>query len=136
MKLLIDTHVAIWFATKPGRIGEVALEMILDPRNKAYVSAVSIWEIGIKYPLSKRRGAVPFSAHEAILAFQQSGFTLLDITPEHAATVETLPLLHADPFDRLLVAQALSEPMRLITADVMVARYSDTVILMQPVIDP
>ena len=132
MRLLLDTHIAIWFVTKPAHIGREAFDLIMNSQNKKFVSVGSIWEIAIKHPLNKRNGAVPFSAHEAIQTFQQSGFALLDITPAHAAAVETLPLHHADPFDRLLVAQALSEPMRLITADAMVARYSDTIILMEP----
>ena len=93
--------------------------------------AVSIWEISIKNPLNKREHGFTFSAEEAINRFVTSGFALLDITPRHAVTVETLPMIHRDPFDRLLVAQALREPMRLMTSVPVVARYSDTVILLQ-----
>jgi PIN domain nuclease of toxin-antitoxin system len=71
---------------------------------------------------------MPVSGQEALRYFQESGYRFLPIEPEHAAAVEGLPPHHADPFDRILVAQALVEPMRLITHDPVVARYSDTVI--------
>lgn len=131
MRLLLDTHIAVWAIERPERISEMGKELLSDAANVAYVSAVSIWEISIKNPLNKRNDGFNFSAQKAIERFLISGFALLDITSVHAAAVETLPLIHRDPFDRLLVAQALSEPMRLMTADPMIARYSDTVILLQ-----
>jgi PIN domain nuclease of toxin-antitoxin system len=102
--------------------------LLTDPTNTVYVSAISIWEIAIKYQLQKR-DKPPFSAEQALRYFDDSAYILLDVTPRHAACVETLPLLHGDPFDRLLLGQALAEPMRLITHDKRVASYSDTVIL-------
>ena len=129
MKLLLDTHIAVWAIERPERISEMGKELLSDAANAVFVSAVSIWEISVKNPLNKRKDGFTFSAREAIERFSMSGFSLLDVTVHHAATVETLPLIHRDPFDRLLVAQALSEPMRLMTADPVVARYSDTVIL-------
>lgn len=72
---------------------------------------------------------MPISAAEALRYFSAAGYVLLNITPEHAAAVETLPPLHADPFDRLLVAQALTEPLRLLTHDSAVAHYSDSIML-------
>ncbi len=102
--------------------------MIEEPEHKCYVSAVSIWEIAIKFALGKET-APPFSGAEAIGHFIRASFDLLSVTPEHAATVGTLPLHHGDPFDRLLVAQALTEPLRLVTADKKIAVYSDTAIL-------
>ena len=70
---------------------------------------------------------MPLSAAEAAGYFRAAGYVLLDISADHAAAVETLPLIHADPFDRLIVAQALTEPLRLITHDDTVARYSDSI---------
>jgi PIN domain nuclease of toxin-antitoxin system len=70
---------------------------------------------------------MPLSAAEAVGYFRAAGYVLLDISADHAAAVETLPLIHADPFDRLIVAQALTEPLRLITHDDTVARYSDSI---------
>ncbi|MFN3890996.1 MAG: type II toxin-antitoxin system VapC family toxin [Beijerinckiaceae bacterium] len=129
MNLLLDTHIAIWAMTDRGRISPNALDMIRSPEATVFVSAVSVWEIAIKYALGNRAGAMPFSGHEAMRHFADAGFEMLDITPAHAAAAEDLPPVHADPFDRLLVAQALTEPMRLVTADKTVARYSDIVIL-------
>lgn len=129
MKLLLDTHIAVYFISEPERIAPAAYDLIMASAGAVYVSAVSIWEIAIKFPMRGRQDAMPFSSRAAIAAFTDAGFEMLDITPEHAAAVETLPLIHADPFDRLLVAQALTEPMRLVTADRTVARYSDIVIL-------
>ena len=71
---------------------------------------------------------MPVSGQDALHYFQESGYRFLPVEPEHAAAVEDLPSHHADPFDRILVAQSLVEPMRLITHDAMVARYSDTII--------
>ena len=93
-----------------------------------FVSAVSIWEIAIKFALRKRTGAPPFSGAVALEAFLAAGYRMLNVTPQHAAAVEALPHLHADPFDRMLIAQALHEPLRLLTADAALARYSDMVI--------
>ncbi len=128
MRLLLDTHVAIWALASPELIGESIRGLIAEPANGIHVSAVSIWEIAIKFSLGKR-SAPPFSGRQAIGYFRQAGYRLLPITPEHAAATGELPMLHADPFDRLLVAQALCEPMRLVTHDRQIAAYSDTVIL-------
>jgi PIN domain nuclease of toxin-antitoxin system len=89
---------------------------------------VSVWEIAIKFALRKRRGAPPFSGADALIHFRAAGYELLNVAPEHAVAVEALLPLHADPFDRMLIAQALYEPMRLITADIALAAYSETII--------
>ena len=103
--------------------------MIADPANDVFVSAASLWEIAIKFALA--RGApndMPISAQTALDHFRAAGYQMLDISPTHVVAVEGLPMLHADPFDRILVAQALTVPLRLLTHDLRVARYSDTVI--------
>ena len=127
MKLLLDTHVALWAVSALELLTQQGRGMIADETNQVFVSAVNIWEIAFKRPLS-RRAPPAMSAQEAIAAFTVAGYTMLDVTAAHAAAVETLPLLHGDPFDRLLVAQALTEPLRLLTHDKVLARYSDTVI--------
>lgn len=127
MRLLLDTHVAIWTLVSPERLAAPIREMIEEPANSIHISAVTIWEIAIKFPLVKKT-APPFSGDEAIRQFRDSGYLFLNVTPEHAAATATLPLLHADPFDRLLVAQALTEPMRLVTHDRQLAAYSHTII--------
>jgi PIN domain nuclease of toxin-antitoxin system len=128
VKLLLDTQIAIWALIDRRRVGEAARDLIQDEGNQVFVSAVSVWEIAIKYAVHKRRGAPPFSGAEALRYFRRAGYEFLSVTPEHAMATEALPLLHTDPFDRLLVAQALREPMRLVTADAILARYSDTII--------
>jgi PIN domain nuclease of toxin-antitoxin system len=126
MNLLLDTHIALWAITDHPSLSNRAREWIGHPRNTVWVSAASLWEIAIKHRLG--RGDMPVSARQALDYFQRSGYRLLPIEPEHTLALETLPPHHQDPFDRLLVAQALTEPMRLITHDTHVARYSDTIV--------
>lgn len=127
MKVLLDTHVAIWAVSQISKLTQDVRDIVSDAQNDIYVSAVSVFEIAIKYAAG-RGNAPPFSAAVAIGYFRGSGYILLDVTWEHALAVEKLPLLHGDPFDRLLVAQALAEPLRLVTHDSKVAAYSDTII--------
>ena len=126
MRILLDTHVALWAITDDPRLPETARSMIGDRSNQVYVSAASIWEITIKHAV--KRDDMPVSGTRALAFFHSAGYELLDITARHAASVEALPSLHTDPFDRLIVAQAIAEPLRLMTRDAMVARYSDTII--------
>lgn len=126
MNLLLDTHVALWAITDSPKLLKKAREMIESPKSSVWVSAATVWEIAIKHSLG--RGDMPVSSQDALRYFRESGYRFLPVEPEHVAAVEDLPAHHADPFDRILVAQALVEPMRLITHDPMVARYSDTVI--------
>jgi PIN domain nuclease of toxin-antitoxin system len=125
MNLLLDTHVALWAITDSPRLPDKARELIAAPRNTVWVSAASLWEITIKHGLG--RGDMPVSGTEAMGYFQQAGYHLLAVEPEHVVAVAELPHHHTDPFDRLLVAQARLEPMRLLTHDTLVARYGDTV---------
>ena len=125
MHLLLDTHIALWALADDARLPARGRQLITDPDNRVTVSAASVWEISIKHSLA--RGDMPVSGAQALQWFRQAGFALLPITAEHAAAVEQLPRLHADPFDRLLVAQALTEPLHLLTHDANVARYSDSI---------
>ena len=127
MNLLLDTHVALWAITDHPGLSATARELILSPRATVWISVASIWEISIKHGLG--RGEMPVSGENAIRHFRDAGYRFLSIEPEHAAAIETLPRHHQDPFDRLLVAQALVEPMRLLTHDSTVALYSDTIVL-------
>jgi PIN domain nuclease of toxin-antitoxin system len=126
MRLLLDSHIAVWALLDDPRLSARARQLIAAEANEVWVSVASIWEIAIKHSLG--RGGMPFSGTAAIGHFRQAGFRLLDIRPEHAAATEALPPLHADPFDRLLVAQARTEPLHLLTHDTMIARYGDPVI--------
>lgn len=126
MNLLLDTHVALWAITDSPKLPPAARTLILSPKSAVWVSVASLWEIAIKHSLG--RGDMPVSGQDALRYFRDSGYRLLPVDAEHALAVETLPAHHQDPFDRMLVAQALVEPMRLMTRDPQVARYSDSII--------
>jgi len=129
MRLLLDTHVALWAIADNPKLPAKIRDLIADPANVVTVSVASIWEISIKRALARGLpNDMPISGTEAIKYFRMAGYALLDILPGHAAAVEQLSNLHADPFDRMLVAQALVEPLRLLTHDAKVAAYSDTII--------
>ncbi|MFZ5532944.1 MAG: type II toxin-antitoxin system VapC family toxin [Pseudomonadota bacterium] len=126
MNLLLDTHVALWAIVDSPRLSAAARELILAPRAVVWISAATVWEIAIKHSLA--RGDMPVSGAEAVAYFRAAGYRFLPVEPEHAAAVETLPPHHQDPFDRLLVAQAQVEPMRLLSHDAMLARYGELVV--------
>jgi len=105
---------------------EQARQIMLDA-TEIFVSAASIWEIAIKARLGRLKG----DPKEFVKAIEQSGFRELVISARYAATVYQLPLHHRDPFDRILIAQAISEPLRLLTADRTFSQYSDLVITTQ-----
>ncbi|OCB01944.1 twitching motility protein PilT [Acidithiobacillus ferrivorans] len=126
MNLLLDTHIALWAITDSPKLSQKARDLIQSPKSSVWISTASLWEIAIRHALG--RGDMPVSSPEALRYFQESGYQLLPIEAEHAIAVEELPAHHQDPFDRLLVAQALVEPMRLLTHDPLVARYGDTIL--------
>ncbi len=128
MRLLIDTHLLLWSLVGARRLPGRAREPISDPSNSVAVSVASIWAIAIKRA-RYGQSLMPMTAAEARDQAVGSGCMLLDVTADHAAAVEHLPPLHGNPIDRLIVAQAMSEPMRLVTSDRNVARYSDAIIL-------
>jgi PIN domain nuclease of toxin-antitoxin system len=127
MRLLLDTHVLLWAIGNSPRLGAAARAVLEDMANEVMFSAASIWEIAIKAGLGRSDFAVrpEVIAREARVA----GFTELPVHANAAALVADLPLHHRDPFDRLLVAQAMVEPMRLYTADPSLTRYSELVTL-------
>lgn len=128
MRLLLDTHIALWAIVDDPRLPPAARDLIADLDNDVFVSAVSVWEIAIKHSLARgSQNDMPVSAADALSFFRQSGYRLLPITADHAAAVALLPPVHADPFDRMIVAQALAEPLRLVTHDGILAAYSDTI---------
>ena len=127
MNLLLDTHVALWAIADSPSLSVTARELILAPRSTVWISAATVWEIAIKHGFG--RGDMPISGEDAMRYFREAGYQFLPVEPEHAAAIEGLPKHHQDPFDRLLVAQAWVEPMRLLTHDAMVARYSDAITL-------
>lgn len=122
MRLLLDTHILLWTMQSPRRLSAAARAIILGAP-QIYVSSVSIWEVAIKVANRKLKVDVDI----LISNIADSGFFMLDITYAHAAAVANLPLIHRDPFDRMLVAQAMCEPMKLLTADRVLADYSPLV---------
>ena len=130
MNLLLDTHIALWAIEDNPRLSETARRLITDPDASITVGVVSLWEIAIKHALG-RSGlhAMPMSASVARSFFTRAGFAILPVKSEHVETLEGLQRLHDDPFDRMLVATALCEPLRLVTHDVALAAYSDTVVV-------
>lgn len=130
MRLLLDTHIGLWAIVDDARLPRPAKDLIADPANTVFVSAASVWEIAIKHGLAQGRPAsMPVSGPDALRYFRQAGYELLPISADHAAAVAALPVLHRDPFDRILVAQALAEPLVLLTHDAIVKSYSDSIVL-------
>ncbi len=126
MRLLLDTHVLLWALVEDERLSKTARELIVDPDNSIHVSAACFWEIAIKHALG--RGNMPIGPAPALAWCREAGYRTLSVSAAHAIAVHDLPALHADPFDRVLVAQALREPMRLITHDALVASYDPSII--------
>jgi len=118
MRLLIDTHVLLWWFDDPLRLSAVARDRISDPENEVLVSAVSCWEIAIKRNLGKVKA--PADINDAIV---QCGFVELAISISHSLKTETLPSHHRDPFDRMLIAQSLCEAATLVSHDRMFEKY-------------
>lgn len=121
MRVLLDTHLLLWSVASSRRLPKEARALILDAANEVFYSAASVWEVAIKSALRRR----DFKADPAVLvrALAQSGFSELPVTAAHAARVAGLPPLHRDPFDRMLVAQSLAEPMTLLTNDSVLLGY-------------
>lgn len=124
MRLLLDTHVLLWTLADDPHLSKAARKRI-ESATEIYVSSASYWEIAIKAGLGK----LPVSLVEIRAAAQHSGFNELPVNGEHAETLLTLPDHHKDPFDRMLVAQAICEPMRLLTSDAQVARYTELAVM-------
>jgi PIN domain nuclease of toxin-antitoxin system len=124
MRLLLDTQLFLWAVAGSTQL-KPAVRRLIESADQVYVSAASIWEIAIKARLGKIR-ADPLELSAAIGA---SGFLELSVSAAHAAGVAQLAPHHSDPFDRLLIAQALAEPLRLLTADEILVKYSDVVVL-------
>lgn len=121
MKLLLDTQILLWAAGEPERLSTTARKLLENPRNELVFSAASLWEIAIKRTL----GRDDFQVEPRLLrrGLLDNGYSELAITSQHAVNIDSLPPLHKDPFDRLLLAQALSEGITLVTADIQLAQY-------------
>lgn len=120
-RLLLDTHVVLWWFAANPRLSVTARAEIAS--GECWLSACSFWEVAIKF----RLGKLPVAPDALLAAARHGNFRLLTVSPEHAVATATLPPVHADPFDRLLVAQARSERLTLLTADTVLAQYGPEV---------
>lgn len=125
MKLLLDTHLLLWGAGQADRLPAVARRLIEDAGNELVFSAASLWEIAIK----RERGREDFQADPRLLrrGLLDNNYSELMIGSDHAVAVDGLPRIHKDPFDRILIAQAMVEGITLLTVDSLVARYGPPV---------
>jgi len=121
VNFLLDTHLLLWVAEQSDRLPAIVRTLLEEPLNQPLFSAASLWEIAIKSSL----GRDDFQVDARVLrrGLLDNGYRELPITSQHAVAIEGLPPIHRDPFDRLLVAQAIVEGITLLTADSVVARY-------------
>jgi PIN domain nuclease of toxin-antitoxin system len=131
MRLLLDTHLLLWALDQPTRIDQRIQAVLKNTENEVLFSAASLWEIAIKAAL--RRADFMFDAQKVLDGALASGFIELPIRAGVTVRVADLPLHHRDPFDRLLIAQAIGEPARFYTADPQLAVYSDLVTLVSSI---
>ena len=123
MRILLDTHIFYWLSYEQHKLPPAA-RRILDKADVVYVSAVSFWEIAIKVRVGKLKADIS----ELLSSLEAANLLELSVLARHTPLVSTLPLYHTDPFDRLLIAQAMSEPLHLLTADPKLKQYSELVI--------
>ena len=125
MRFLVDTHLLLWAAAKSRRLPREARKLLEDPANEVLWSAASLWEIVIKAALRKPDFRVDVGLLRPALA--EMGFDELPVSGAHAERLASLPPLHKDPFDRMLVAQSLTEPLVLLTNDGVLGAYGEVV---------
>ncbi len=121
MKYLLDTHILLWASGKPEALSKTARALLEDPASELIFSAASLWEIAIKRGLG--RGDFQVDPRLLRRGLLDNGYMELPITGAHTLAIDGLPLIHKDPFDRILIAQAITEGVTLLTADPVVARY-------------
>lgn len=126
MRILLDTHILLWWLRDDRRLTRAIEQLISNAENDVYVSAVNAWEIAIKKSIGRLKIDVS-NLQEVII---DSGLEILPITLRHTLGVSKLPNYHNDPFDRLLVAQSIEEPLRLLTHDAQLGNYGDHVIVL------
>lgn len=122
MRILLDTHIYLWWLTDSPKLSTAVMQTIATA-NEVYISSASIWEAGIKISAGKLEAEID----DLIDGIQLNGFIELPITAKHSKQAAQLPDIHRDPFDRMLVAQTLCEPLRLLTADEQIVKYSELV---------
>ena len=126
MNLLLDTRVLLWAAGEPDKLSDATRALLLDEANRLFFSVASIWEVVIKRGLERHDFRVDPARLRRLLVM--NGYGEVALTSDHALAVGGLPALHRDPFDRILVAQARVEGMRLVTADAQIAQYGEGIL--------
>ena len=116
MRLLLDTHAFLWFVTNDSRLSKAALTVIADPTNEILVSSASYWEIAIKVSLGKYPLSVPFNRF-ITEAIEANDFSILAVEISHAGVLSLMTMHHKDPFDRMIIAQALTEQIPVVSID-------------------
>lgn len=130
MRLLLDTHIVLWRLTADPRLSKQAIRIMDEEALSTSVSAISIWEVAIKWALRKSRADdMPLSGKSFLAELERALIEPLPVQPIHAAAVDDLPMLHGDPFDRFLLATAKQEGMTLLTHDAALAGYGDFVLV-------
>jgi PIN domain nuclease of toxin-antitoxin system len=128
VRLLLDTQCWLWWFAQPERLSEEAIAHIVDETNDLWFSVASVWEIGIKVAIGKLPLPEPIDSYISS-RMAQLGVRSLEITATHALRAAALPLYHRDPFDRMLIAQAQSEDMTLVSADAILKQYGNVSML-------
>ncbi len=125
MRILLDTHILLWWLKDDRRLSDDAVNIIENAANDILISAVNTWEIAIK----KSLGRIQIDMIELLESIKSSGLGILNITVNHTCQISNLPNHHKDPFDRMLIAQSIVEPMRLLTHDDTLIQYGKHVLL-------
>lgn len=127
MKLLLDTHLILWSSQSADLVPRIAYELMSDPSHELFFSSVTIWEIAIKQALGRK--GFNADAKFVLRWLVELGYKEVPLTSAHSLRVLALPPNHADPFDRILLAQAMSEGLTLLTSDAALAKYSGPILV-------
>jgi PIN domain nuclease of toxin-antitoxin system len=126
MNILLDTHAVIWFITEDSKLPLASKRIIENPENNCFVSLATYWEMSIKHSLDRLHLQYPLARIFEII--EESGFELVPITSSHILTVSTLAFHHRDPFDRMLIGQAINEGMKIMSKDDQFGKYPSEII--------
>jgi PIN domain nuclease of toxin-antitoxin system len=127
MNILLDTHITLWSLTNDPRLPPKARDLISKEDNRIFWSVASMWEVAIKRSIKPEK--IPVSGTEYMHYCEQAGYECLSVRDRHVVALESLPSLHSDPFDRILVSQALSEGMTFLTHDTVLGGYGKEVLV-------
>jgi PIN domain nuclease of toxin-antitoxin system len=125
MRVLLDTHILLWCLEESDKLPDKARDLLLSA-DIVFASTVNLWEIMIKQSIGRLE--LKIDMHDIIQVIEQSGFSILPIKPNHAVKLVDLEEFHRDPFDRMLIAQSLVEPLHLLTCDTIVAKYKGNIV--------